>query len=160
MTPTLNNETGGRATRRRAAFVAFSTLAASLALVPSSYAADASFSLETVGAPTAKPYFVFDGNAGSEISGRMRVINTGGKAGGVALYGVDATTGQTSGPVYGDKKDARREVGRWLSLGTQKLTLAPRKSKVVDFTVRVPSGTNGCRRPSLHPLHERKHRKA
>ncbi len=88
--------------------------------------------------PVTKSYFVFDTRPGTILHNRVRVTNNGTMAGTVSLYPVDATTGQTSGAVYLSNNDARQDVGAWLTLGTQHLTLAPGQSQIVPFQAVIP----------------------
>jgi len=88
--------------------------------------------------PVTKSYFVFDTRPGTILYSRVRVTNNGTVTGVVSLYPVDATTGQTSGTVYLSHNDPRRDVGAWLMLGTQHLTLAPGQSQVVPFQSVIP----------------------
>ncbi len=110
----------------------------------------ASFSLKPVQQDPANPatssYFVLNAQAGSVLHEQVRVSNTGGARGSAALYGVDATTGQTSGVVYEPKSAPRSDVGAWLTLATQQVSLDPGQSQVVSFTVMVPQGA----RPGQH----------
>jgi hypothetical protein len=85
-----------------------------------------------------KSYFVAVAPPGATIENSVRVINTGTRTGTAYLYAVDATTGQTSGAVYFDRRIPRRDVGAWISLQAQAVTLAPNESKVISFVVHVP----------------------
>lgn len=76
----------------------------------------------------------------------MRVTNSGAAAGTVRLYGVDATTGRTSGAVYRSRQDERKDVGSWLTLGSDELTLQAGENRVVPVTVQVPASV----RPGQH----------
>lgn len=67
------------------------------------------------------------------------MINVGSHAGRTSLYAVDATTGETSGAVYRSRQESRRGVGDWTILDTRTLRLGPGQSRVVPFSVRVPS---------------------
>lgn len=103
----------------------------------------ASFALQPVTYDRAQPatqsYFIFDSRPGAAIDSQVRVTNSGTAAGSVQLYGVDATTGQTSGTVFLAKEAPRADVGGWLTLDAAELTLAPGESRVVPFHVRVPA---------------------
>lgn len=88
--------------------------------------------------PLTKSYFIFDSKPGIVLKSQVRVINSGTATGSVSLYPVDATTGQTSGAVYLNHDDPRKDVGSWMTLGAQQLTLAPGKSQVVSFQVTIP----------------------
>lgn len=102
-------------------------------------AAGPTFALKPA-SPAKLGYFVFSGKPGTTVHGKVEVINVGSKAGTTSLYAVDATTGATSGAVYRSKGEARRGVGTWVKLGSRTLELGPGESRVVPFSVRVPSG--------------------
>jgi hypothetical protein len=110
----------------------------------------ASFSLQPVTYdpknPATQSYFIFDSKPGIIIKNRVRVTNSGTAKGTVGLYAVDATTGQTSGAVYLNRDDPRQDVGAWVTLGVQQLTLTPGQSKIVPFQVTIP----GTIRPGQH----------
>ncbi|HEV2581754.1 MAG TPA: DUF916 domain-containing protein [Ktedonobacteraceae bacterium] len=93
-----------------------------------------------------KSYFIFDSKSGVIVKSSVRVTNAGTAAGSVALYPVDATTAQTSGAVYLNQNDPRRDVGAWITLGTQQLTLNPGQTQVVPFQLTIP----GTVRPGQH----------
>jgi hypothetical protein len=115
---------------------------AALGLAPSALADGASFGLRpvtaTVGVPASRSYFVLNGHPGQTITQQVRVFNAGTAPGTVALYPVDATTGQTSGTVFLSGTAPKRGVGSWISLSARRLTLAAGASRVVSFVVRVP----------------------
>jgi hypothetical protein len=92
--------------------------------------------------PAKHGYFVFAGKPGITIHGKVRVLNVGTTAGRTSLYAVDATTGQTSGAVYRSRQEPRRGVGGWIGLGKGAVALRPGQSRVVPFSVRVPSGAS------------------
>ncbi len=96
--------------------------------------------------PLTKLYFIFDGKPGIAVKSQVRVTNTGTAKGSVGLYPVDATTGQTSGAVYLNQHDPRKDVGVWLTLGKSQLTLNVGQSQIVPFQVIIP----GTVRPGQH----------
>jgi hypothetical protein len=97
-------------------------------------------------AAPAVPYFHYTLQPNAATQGQARVTNTGAARGSVALYAVDATTGQTSGVVYRAAADPRTEVGAWITVGAQQLTLDPGQSQTIAFTVTVPASA----RPGQH----------
>jgi hypothetical protein len=103
----------------------------------------ASFALRPVkynpAVPATKSYFVLDTTAGTTIADRVRVTNVGKAAGTLKLFAVDATTGKTSGTVYKNRSARRLGVGGWVKLSRKTLTLAPGQSRVVSFSIVVPS---------------------
>jgi len=88
--------------------------------------------------PVTKSYFVFDAQLGAVVQSQVLVTNEGTAAGTVRLYPVDATTGQTGGIVYRTDQDPRQDIGAWLTLDTQELTLDPGESRAVAFTLAIP----------------------
>lgn len=89
--------------------------------------------------PLTKSYFIFDSKPGVVINSRVRVTNVGNARGSVSLYPVDASTGQTSGAIYLGQNDPRKDVGAWMTLGAQQLTLNPGQSEIVPFQVTIPT---------------------
>ncbi len=134
--------------RARRLILVLLSVTATLAVAPTAFAVPAapSFALRPVhydpALPETKSYFVFDAQLGSTIHDTVRVVNVGTASGTVKLYAVDATTGQTSGTVYRNAGDPRRDVGRWIALSAPTLTLAPGQSQIVSFTLSVPSGAS------------------
>lgn len=88
--------------------------------------------------PVTKSYFVLNGKAGTVQQNGIHVTNTGSASGTVALYAVDATTGQNSGLVYNAQSAPRSDVGAWIQLGQQNLTLGAGESQIVQFQVNIP----------------------
>ncbi len=103
----------------------------------------ASFSMQPLHAdptnPVTKSYFVLNSEAGTTQQNGIRVTNTGSATGTVTLYAVDATTGQNSGLVYNPQNAPRNDVGAWIQLEQQHLTLTPGQSQIVPFQVNTPS---------------------
>ena len=135
------------------AFLLSATLPAYAAQAAQAARADgggAQFSLRALAAADstapAAPYFNYSLPANATTQGRARVTNTGAARGDVALYAVDATTGQTSGVVYRASADPRTDVGAWITVGAQRLTLDPGQSQTISFTVAVPASA----RPGQH----------
>jgi hypothetical protein len=86
-------------------------------------------------------YFVYDAKPGTRVSGKVQITNTGDRVGTVKIFAADATTGQTSGTVYLTSGEKRHDVGAWVQLPAKQLEIGPGESRVVPFTVVVPSGT-------------------
>lgn len=137
-----------RGTGRARLFLSFLVFVALLVAGPiaAASAAGPSFALKPAGSKAGTPYFTFDARPGADLHGAIRVKNEGDRAGVVRLYGVDARTGQTTGAVYRERTDSRKDVGAWLSISAHSLHLAAGKSRVVDFRVRIPAAV----RPGQH----------
>ncbi len=93
-----------------------------------------------------RSYFILNGKPDTTVQNGIRVKNTGAARGTVTLYAVDATTGQNSGLVYNAQDVPSHDVGSWLHLAQQQLTLAPGQSQDVPFQVSIPKGA----RPGQH----------
>jgi hypothetical protein len=126
--------------RGRGRFVcAVAPLTVALALWTSASALAAPvIGLQPVGVPPKVGYFVLNARPGATLSGKVEVTNTG-SAGTVLLYPVDATTGATTGAVYGSRQKPRVEVGRWVHIASPKLTIGAGQMRVVGFRVSVPA---------------------
>ena len=96
--------------------------------------------------PLTQTYFIFDTKPGSVIQSRVMVSNAGTVTGTAHLFVVDATTAQTSGAVYLNNDAPRKDVGNWVTLGTQQLTLYPGQSQTVSFRLTIPNNV----RPGTH----------
>lgn len=86
-----------------------------------------------------KTYFVINARPGETIEQQLRVTNTGNAAGTARLTPVDATTGQSGGVVYLSPGQKQHNVGPWITMSTQQVTIAPGGSEVVQFQVTVPA---------------------
>ncbi len=91
--------------------------------------------------PETRSYFIFTTKFGTRIQSRVRIVNSGTQTGTALLYGVDATTGQTSGAVYLTNSASRQDVGSWLTLNERRVTLQPGQSQIVTFWVTIPKST-------------------
>jgi hypothetical protein len=89
-----------------------------------------------------KAYFLLHAHPGEYLQEQMRVTNAGNITGTAKLTPVDATTAQNSGIVYLNPGSARRNVGSWVTMSTQEVTLAPGQSKVVALGVSVPQNAS------------------
>jgi hypothetical protein len=127
--------------RRRTACASL-VCALAVCLSPPAAHAEPVFAIKPATA-TATNYFVLPLVPGSFVTRKVKVSNVGDTAGVVRLFGVDATTGQTTGAVYLGSERPRRDVGAWLRLSKSRLELGPHRSQIVDFTVRVPDGVRG-----------------
>ena len=93
-----------------------------------------------------RSYFILDGKPNTTVQNGIRIKNTGAATGTVTLYAVDATTGQNSGLVYNAQDVPSHDVGSWLHLAQQQLTIASGQSEDIPFQVSIPKGA----RPGQH----------
>lgn len=105
------------------------------------------FSLQAIGndGESIIPYFILDGESGGQVSGKIYIINQGDLLGSVQLYTVDAVTGNTGGTVLSLRADPLEEVGSWIQLERDSVTLAPGEGQMIPFVVNVPGNVrNGA----------------
>lgn len=88
--------------------------------------------------PMVKPYFTVTRNAGSKFVGHLQITNASDQSARLHVYGVDGLTGTTSGTVYSNMDDPKRDVGRWITPERGIVRVAPKSSTVIDFTVDIP----------------------
>ncbi len=120
------------------------TLLGVLALIgapPAAAGTGPAFGVHAVG-KWPRGYFVYAAPGGRLLHGSLAVVNSGGRAGAVKLYAVDATTGRTSGAVYLTSGETLRGAGSWIRLGRTHITLRHGQSAKVPFTVEVPAGSD------------------
>ena len=89
--------------------------------------------------PETESYFIYDAAPGQHFEDEVHLWNSGTEAGTVRLYVVDATTGQTSGAVYLGSDKPREDVGSWITLDEQEVTLAPGEERTIGFAVSIPA---------------------
>ena len=109
------------------------------AFAPAAHAAGPAFGIRAL-VHSKLGYFVYDAKPGTRVTGKVQITNSGNRVGTVKLFAADATTGQTSGTVYLTSGEKRHDVGAWVRLPAKQLELGPRETRVVPFTVVVPSG--------------------
>ncbi len=93
-----------------------------------------------------RSYFIYNLQPDAHLQDSIQVKNTGTARGSVKLYPVDAFTAQTSGMAFYSHDDRRRDVGAWISLSSEPITLDPGKSIDVPFHVNIPERV----RPGQH----------
>jgi hypothetical protein len=114
------------------------------AIGPSSFSLEPSFLGPYAAAP--RGYFVYNSSPGSQIHDSIYITNSGLTRGTVNLYAVDAITGQESGTTIRPPNLPQVDVGAWIKLSQQQVTLGPGQSEEVPFTLSIPTHV----RPGQH----------
>lgn len=78
-----------------------------------------------------------------EVTGEVLLRNAGREPRQVRLYASDALPAQGGGFGFSDRDAADTQVGRWLSLRPETVTVPPTGEARATFRVRVPAGTEG-----------------
>ncbi len=87
-------------------------------------------------------YFTLKAEAGDTLKDAVIVANPGTVPIKVALYPVDATSGQGGGAVYMGSTDPRTGVGAWITMEKDSVEVAPQKQETVPFTLTVLKETH------------------
>ncbi len=87
---------------------------------------------------TPDTYFKLKLKPGDTYSGRLLVVSSAKEDARVRLYSVDGLTGNTSGTVYANMDDARRDASLWITPRKALLRLPGKAQKKVGFDVKVP----------------------
>lgn len=104
----------------------------------------AHFSIEPTFAPPynvrPRPYFIYNSAPGTRLVDHLHIVNDGSARGTLHLYTADATTAPTSGTTFLPENAPRHDVGSWITLSSQQITLDAGGSREVAFTLTVPAG--------------------
>jgi hypothetical protein len=99
--------------------------------------------------PRTESIFIHNIKAGEKITDGVKIINNSAEKKTITIGGVDAVS--SSGGSFGcaQKDDGQKEVGSWLVLSKQEITLDSMAYEVVPFTINIPQNVdvgeyNGC----------------
>jgi hypothetical protein len=90
------------------------------------------------GADTPPAYFELEVKPGQVLTRSVVTSNGSKEPMTYRIDSVDGLSGQTSGVVYGNRQDKRKEAGNWIEVDSKAVTLAPGATKRLRFTIRVP----------------------
>ena len=90
--------------------------------------------------------FTYGSYSGALIQDSLHVTNDGTARGTVDIHPEDATTSQMSGETFSTSNGLQHDVGAWITLSRQKVTLNPGQSLDVPFTLSIPAHV----RPGQH----------
>jgi hypothetical protein len=98
--------------------------------------------------PNARPraYFIYNSFPTALIRDSVSVKNIGSASGTIDLFPVDAITSQSSGTAFTDPHHPQHDVGAWIRLSRQQITLNPGQSQDIPFSLNVPNHV----RPGQH----------
>jgi Bacterial protein of unknown function (DUF916) len=88
--------------------------------------------------PVTQAYFVMNGSSPLPLQNSVRISNSGNASGTINLYPVDAFTAASGGTAFQTRKSPRLDVGAWIVLSRQRVTLAPGQSQIVPFHLTIP----------------------
>ncbi len=99
--------------------------------------------------PRTKSIFVYDVAGADVITDGIKVVNNTDTTKTLAVYPVDSQTSSDGAFACAQKVDPRKEVGNWIKLAQNQVTLQANSVQVIPFTITVPSNVkagehNGC----------------
>jgi hypothetical protein len=93
-----------------------------------------------------RPYFIYHSFPTALIQDSLSIKNVGSARGIVKIFPVDAITSQSSGVAFTDPHAPQHDVGTWIKLSKQQITLNPGQSQEIPFSVNIPKHV----RPGQH----------
>lgn len=99
--------------------------------------------------PRSKSIFVYESPAGQTIQDAVVVINNKPQVQTLKVYPVDSQRSSDGAFACAQAADEKKEVGSWIQLAQNEVTLQPNSSQKVDFTLTIPANAevgehNGC----------------
>lgn len=93
--------------------------------------------------------FIHSIDPGETVKDGIKVFNNTDSKKDIAVYAVDSILASDGSLACAQQIETPKDVGKWIKLATNKLTLGPRQDKVVQFTITPPVGAdvgehNGC----------------
>lgn len=92
--------------------------------------------------PDSRPRFIYAAVAGARITDYLSVSNYSGAPLSLRLYAGDAFTNTDGGFDLTPSQAKPRDIGSWVTIGTSRLTLAPRTRSILPFRLIVPAGVS------------------
>lgn len=92
--------------------------------------------------PRSRSIFIHTIDAGKSARDKVLVSNRSDKKQSVELYAVDAITTNTGAFTCRQKAEKSLDAGTWINLSKSEVTLSPRTTELVDFSIAVPKKTD------------------
>jgi len=92
--------------------------------------------------PRTKSIFVYDIRANDIVTDGIKVINNTESTKTLAVYPVDSQTSSDGAFACAQKVDPRKEVGNWIKLQAEQVTVAANSSQTIPFTLTIPQTVN------------------
>ncbi|GER91275.1 hypothetical protein KDW_54370 [Dictyobacter vulcani] len=92
--------------------------------------------------PITAGLFMFKTHLANHLHASILVTNTGNGRGTVNLYPADASSAPTGGASFSSRDAELTDVGSWIKLSKEKVTLDPGKSQSVPFEITIPVNTD------------------
>jgi len=88
--------------------------------------------------PDLRSWFVYEAESGTVIKDKVEVSNRGNKSITLIVASLDGAVTQNGGYTLVSNAGENKDIGTWAVLETGEVTLPPRSSRTLNFTVTVP----------------------
>ncbi len=88
--------------------------------------------------PLSSSWFLYEVDPGATIEDAVQISNPGDKSTKLKLEGLDAGMNDDGGFGLASSSEENEDIGKWITLESSEISLAPKEKKIVKFTVNVP----------------------
>ena len=88
--------------------------------------------------PLTKSWFIYTLESGETKKGKVDVINSSNEPQDIKIYPVDAVTTQDGAFAPEPEDKEKIDVGAWITLSESEVSLRPKETKTIKFTIKVP----------------------
>lgn len=97
----------------------------------------------------SKSIFIHTVEAGDAVDDGVKVINNSEESKTIAVYATDSVRSSDGAFACAQMVEPKNEVGSWIALEKEEVTLEPSESEIIPFTIAVPTNAdvgehNGC----------------
>lgn len=99
--------------------------------------------------PRSLSIFVYELKPGQQVSDGVKIYNNTDQTKNIRVYATDSIISSGGAFACAQAADTIKEVGGWIKLDKNDISLSPKQSETIDFTVSVPNNAepgehNGC----------------
>ncbi|OGB74399.1 hypothetical protein A2V68_01640 [candidate division Kazan bacterium RBG_13_50_9] len=92
--------------------------------------------------PNLRSWFVYEAELGTTIEDRVDVINQSNKTETLIVAALDGAVTNDGGYTLVGSKEQNKDVGTWVTLEKEEVTLLPKTSKQLKVTIKVPENAD------------------
>ncbi len=92
--------------------------------------------------PSARSWFVYEAEPGTIIKDRAKISNNTNETKTLTVAALDGAVTGSGGYTLIGSKENNKDIGTWVTLEKEEVTLAPKTSVILGFTVTVPEGAD------------------
>lgn len=92
--------------------------------------------------PSSRSWFIYEAESGTIIKDRIKISNNTNETKTLTVAALDGAVTGSGGYTLISSKEDNKDIGNWVTIEKEKVTLAPKTSVILDFTVTVPEGAD------------------